>query len=127
MRLPSAQVIGTNIAHFRQQHRWSQRDLAKRIPVHQTMIARWEKGITTPRTESLQRLSEVLEVSFEELIATTPQSADSLQVTSDPEMNRLLGLIEGFEARDRDALKAFLEAIAMKNRVKAAVQGQQAV
>lgn len=41
--------------------------------------------------------------------------------TEDPELNRLIGLVNSFEPKDRDALKTFLEAIAMKNRMKAAL------
>ena len=87
------------------------------------MVARWETGQATPRKETLTKIAEALEITVEELITpeSAAQSEHTFRLTEDPELNRLLGLLNSFEAKDRDALKTFLEAIAMKNRMKAAL------
>lgn len=86
------------------------------------MVARWEAAGSTPRQATLVKIAEALEVTPEELV--TPRNAgqeNTHRFTDDPELNRLISLVKDFEVRDRDALKTFLEAISMKNRMKAAM------
>lgn len=124
MRLPSPEILGRNIARLRQQHRWSQRELAQKLDVHQTLVFRWEKGLANPKGETVLRLAEVLEANLDELISplepAQPEGAPA--VPEDHEVRRLLGLISTFEQEDRQALKIFIEALATKNRVKSALQ-----
>ena len=124
MRLPDPETLGRNITRLRKQHRWSQRDLAKKLNVHQTLIYRWEKGTGSPRAEMIPILAEVLEAAVNELTTTSePEKSTSTPLPfNDPELGRLVGLISSFEERDREALKIFIEAIATKNRVQAAMQ-----
>lgn len=121
MKVGDRKVIGANIASIRRQLLLSQRDLASRLHVHQTMVARWELGQAIPRRETLAKIAEALEVSVDDLIKGPELSVQALRLTEDPELNRLLSLINTFEVKDRDALKIFLEAIAMKNRMKQAL------
>ncbi|ODT73767.1 hypothetical protein ABS71_06590 [bacterium SCN 62-11] len=122
MKVPDRQALAANIAHFRHLQRWSQRDLAAALHVHQTMVARWEAGGSTPRRDTIAKIAEALEITPEELVTPRhPGQEAAHRFTEDPELNRLIGLVNSFEARDRDALKTFLEAIAMKNRMKAAM------
>lgn len=123
MKLPSSEVLGLSIARFRRMHNWSQRELAKKLDAHQTMVARWESGQSIPKEDTLKKLAEVLEISIAELLEEPgSDQLDDVRVSSDPELNRLLAQIDSFDPRDRDALKAFLEAIVTKNRVRAALQ-----
>ena len=124
MRLPSPEILGQNIARLRQQHRWSQRELAQKLDVHQTLVFRWEKGLANPKGETVLRLAEVLEANLDELISPQePGQPDGAPaVPEDHEVRRLLGLISTFEQEDRQALKIFIEALATKNRVKSALQ-----
>ena len=86
------------------------------------MVARWEAGGSTPRRDTIFKIAEALEITPEELVTPRhPGQESAHRFTEDPELNRLIGLVNGFEDRDRDALKTFLEAIAMKNRMKAAM------
>jgi transcriptional regulator with XRE-family HTH domain len=120
--MPSPEVLGRNIARLRQQHRWSQRELAKKLDIHQTLVFRWEKGLGNPKGETVLRLAEVLEASIDELISAGEAPATEPNQPEDLELKRLLGLISSFEAQDRNALKIFIEALATKNRVKSALQ-----
>jgi len=123
MEATDKKVIGANIAAFRRLKEMSQRELAAKLHVHQTMVARWELGQTLPRKETLKSIAEVLGVTLDELKARPDQESvtRALHLTEDPELNQLLGLLGSFDVRDRDALKTFLEAIAMKNRMKQAL------
>lgn len=122
MRMPSPEVLGRNIARLRQQHRWSQRELAEKLDVHQTLVFRWEKGLANPKGETVLRMAEVLEATIDELIAEEEASTPEANPLEDAELKRLLGLVSSFEDQDRNALKIFIEALATKNRVKSALQ-----
>ena len=122
MRLPSYETLGRNIARLRKQHRWSQRDLAQKLNVHQALIYRWEKGAGAPRAEMIPILAQILEAEIEELTCTPSENQSVAPVVQGPELERLTGLMSSFESKDREALKIFMEAIATKNRVQAAMQ-----
>ena len=123
MKVINSEVFGQNLLRLRSAHRWSQRDLAQRIHVHQTMIARWETGKTTPRGDTIEKLAQALEVKVHDLMASEEErEQNAATVVNDPELGQLLSMVNTFEVRDREALKTFLEAIVMKNRVKSAVQ-----
>ena len=68
-------------------------------------------------------LAEVLEAAVNELTSSEPETSQPTPLPfSDPDLGRLVSLISSFEERDREALKIFIEAIATKNRVHAAMQ-----
>ncbi len=46
----------------------SQKELADRCSVHQTAVSQWENERTYPDTESLMKLSEIFDVSVDELM-----------------------------------------------------------
>lgn len=59
--------IGARIAILRKSRGLSQKALAVMIGRHCTALSRWERGLVLPRADDLQRLSEVLGVSLEDL------------------------------------------------------------
>lgn len=61
-------MVGKNIKKARKEKELSQEQLAERLNVTRQAVSNWECGKTEPDIETLQRLSEVLEVSVEELI-----------------------------------------------------------
>jgi len=69
-------------------------------------------------------LAETLEAAVSELISSADPDKSQMATLpfDDPELGRLVNLISSFDERDRDALKLFIEAVATKNRVQAAMQ-----
>ena len=55
--------VGRRIKKAREERRWSQRELAERLPgkVDGPSVSRWERGITYPE-QYLQHLAQVFEV-----------------------------------------------------------------
>ena len=121
MRVAEPEIFARNLLRLRRSKQWSQKDLADKLNVHQTVIARWESGKTVPRGDSVERLAELFAVPITDLIADPAATAQNGSACADVELSRLFGHVNSFEHRDREALKAFLEAIIMKNRVKSAI------
>jgi transcriptional regulator with XRE-family HTH domain len=122
MESTEAQTLARNILKLRKGLQLTQRDLADAIGANQAMVARWESGQTEPRSTTLEKIAQVFQVSPEELRQPNLDLKRALQLTQDPELNRLLTEVPEFEDKDREALKIFLEAISFKNRMRNAFQ-----
>ena len=66
-------MIGENILFLRKSKSLSQESLAEQIGVSRQTVAKWENGESVPDLEMAERLSQVLDVSLDEL-ATAPFS-----------------------------------------------------
>ncbi len=62
-------MFGDNLKKFRQDKGFSQNDIAEKLFVTRQCVSKWEKGITQPDLQTLSQLSDLLEVSVDELIA----------------------------------------------------------
>ncbi len=56
------------LLELRKQKGWSQEELGNKLDVSRQTISKWELGTTTPELEKLVTLSEVFEVSIDELV-----------------------------------------------------------
>lgn len=61
-------MLNDNIKTLRKQKGYTQEELAARINVVRQTVSKWEKGLSVPDAEALQRLAEVLEVDVKELL-----------------------------------------------------------
>ncbi|MBQ9840446.1 MAG: helix-turn-helix transcriptional regulator [Erysipelotrichaceae bacterium] len=61
-------MLNHNIQTLRKNKGYTQEELAIRLHVVRQTISKWEKGISVPDAETLQRLADVLEVSVSELL-----------------------------------------------------------
>ena len=60
--------IGKLLKKLRHENKWSQQELADKIPISRESISKWEKGKNIPDYQSLIRLSEIFNVSIDELL-----------------------------------------------------------
>ena len=60
--------IGKFILKLRKEKGYSQNDLARMIPISRQAISKWERGVTIPDSSTLVRLSEIFEISINELL-----------------------------------------------------------
>ncbi len=61
-------MVGKNIAAFRTQMDMTQSELAEKLNVTRQAVSNWENGKTEPDIETLHKISDVLEITIEELI-----------------------------------------------------------
>ncbi len=81
--------LGTNIAGLRQRAGMSQDALAERLEVSRQSVSKWETDASVPELEKLVRLTEIFEVSLDELILAkpperAPERAEPAPVPSEP-------------------------------------------
>lgn len=61
-------MLQENIKAFRKDRRLTQEELAIRVNVVRQTVSKWEKGLSVPDADMLQKISEVLEVSVSQLL-----------------------------------------------------------
>ena len=61
-------MVASNIRKFREEKNFTQSDLADRLSVTRQAVSNWENGKTEPDIETLHKISDILEITVEELI-----------------------------------------------------------
>lgn len=61
-------MLGDNIKNLRKQKGFTQEELAIRLHVVRQTVSKWEKGLSVPDAEMLQRLADILEMDVKQLL-----------------------------------------------------------
>ena len=64
-------MIAENIKHFREEKKISQSELAEKLNVTRQAVSNWDCGKTEPDIETLHKISDIFEITIEELIYGT--------------------------------------------------------
>lgn len=112
--------LGERIRELRKERAWSQTELAEKIGSDARQISRYENERITPSVEALVKLAEVFEVSTDYLLLES--AARRLPVLpSNGLLERLQG-IEELSEEDKTSLLHILDALLVKNKVRALAQ-----
>lgn len=68
-------MINMNLKRLRQHHQFTQEQLAEKIDVSRQVIAKWEKGESTPDIHLCIKLAELYDVTIDNLINYNEQDA----------------------------------------------------
>lgn len=71
--------IGTFIKNMRIENNMSQNELAQLIPISRQAISKWERGVTMPDSSSMIRLSQIFELSIDELFLGEKKNDQNVQ------------------------------------------------
>ena len=119
MKNDLAVAFGKNLMRLRKLKDWTQRELAELVNIDHSMVARWENGKVLPRSATIQRLAEALEVPVDDLLtAFSDNTARYANGIDDPQLAELLSNVSVLETRDKEALKAVLEAMFVRYSLK---------
>lgn len=66
-------TIGESLKSLREQHGFTQEELAHRLHITRQAVSRWENGETEPNTESLKLISRLFNVSINTLLGAPRQ------------------------------------------------------
>ena len=74
-------MFNENLKTLRKQKGFTQEELAIRVSVVRQTVSKWEKGLSVPDADALQRIADVLDVGVNELLgADFTQNADNNDV-----------------------------------------------
>lgn len=92
-------MLNENIKNLRKSRGMTQEELAVRLNVVRQTVSKWEKGLSVPDAEMLQKIAEVLDTSVTELLDAKP--AEGIQM--DPIAQQLARLSEQMAIKNRRA------------------------
>lgn len=72
-------TLGNKITELRKEKGMTQLDLANKMNVTDKAVSKWERDLSCPDIHTMNRLSEVLEVSLEELMQITSKPTKSIE------------------------------------------------
>ncbi|EGL83865.1 helix-turn-helix domain protein [Caldalkalibacillus thermarum TA2.A1] len=61
-------TLAENIRYYREQHGWTQKELAQKINISRSVLSKWENGQLIPDLQAVIQLSELFEVSIDFLV-----------------------------------------------------------
>ena len=61
-------MLGTKLADLRKRHGYSQEALAEKMGVSRQAVSKWERGESTPDTDTLIELAKLYDASLDELV-----------------------------------------------------------
>lgn len=71
--------IAHNIKFFREKNEWTQRELAEKLSISRSVIAKWENNVVAPDISSLMKLSNIFDVSLDLIVGTYSFREDLLK------------------------------------------------
>lgn len=66
-------MLNDNIKNLRKERGMTQEEMAVRLNVVRQTVSKWEKGLSVPDAEMLQRIAEVLEVTVPRLLGAAEE------------------------------------------------------
>ena len=96
-------MLGENIKALRKAKGYSQETLAQQLNVVRQTISKWEKGLSVPDAEQLERIAELFEVPVAELLKTAAPVSEAEPVGMEEVVRQLAVLNEqlAHQARSR--------------------------
>ena len=112
-------AVGSRIKELRKSHAWTMKELAGRLGVRHTHLAKYEAGMHAPPLEKLAQLADLFGVSVDYLV--TGRQPDNRPIASLPLLERFRAL-ENVPRDDQTTVVNVIDAVIAKNRVASALQ-----
>ena len=80
-------ILSEKIITLRNQHHMSQGDLAERLNVSRQSVSKWETGASVPDLDKLIAMSELFQVSMDELVKESIEIGDRISKEEKPVEN----------------------------------------
>lgn len=69
--------LGSNLAELRKKNGYSQEALAEKLGISRQAVSKWERGESTPDTDTLIQLSELYGISLDSLVGNKQQKEEA--------------------------------------------------
>lgn len=109
--------IGERIKELRTAKKMTQTDLAKAVGLSYIQIGRYETKKSTPSSDVLQKLANVLDTTTDFLMLGSRDEIISAQL-SDKELLKQFKLVEKLNPEDKHLIKTFIDAFLTKRQIQ---------
>ncbi len=109
--------IGERIKELRTAKKMTQTDLAKAVGLSYIQIGRYETQKSTPSSDVLQKLAEVLDTTTDYLMLGDRDKIISAQL-SDNELLKQFKQVEKLNQEDKHLIKTFIDAFLTKRQIQ---------
>jgi transcriptional regulator with XRE-family HTH domain len=109
-------TLGQRIARLRRERGWTQDQLSEKVGVHSRHISRWETDRNRPSARTLERLAEIFEVSWDDLVRTSDQQPPEMLLEDD--LLQQFRELRELEEEDRNTIRNVIQAFLTKKRME---------
>jgi len=102
---------------LRQKKKLSQTELGKMVGLHFTHISRYERGLSQPSTNKLQKLAEAFGVTADYLIEGKINEVAQSKL-EDKDLLQMFKEIERFKDDDKIVIKKLIDAFIAKKKIQ---------
>lgn len=110
--------IGNVIAELRLERDLTQKELAAKVGVSQSYLARWESGKVMPRPRALRKVARALDIEPEELIEGERVELERTLGIQDSELLELFQEVQHLNNQELEALKTLLRGLLSRSRME---------
>ena len=110
------------LKEFRGARALSQVRLAQMLNVSPRVYNRWEKGVATPRLDTVVKLADILGVTLDELAGRQPPKEGELRVHN-PKLHILYREIDKLSDEDQQALAILLDSLVKRSQMDRVLAG----
>ena len=119
-------TFGQVIAILRKEKHFKQSELAQRLGVTQSMVAKWKGEQARPRQQTLQQLAQILGVSKEELLAYDSDPDITVAAQSKPAVLEIVQQLPHLADDQIEALRVIVRDMQMRSQMQSLFQRQKA-
>ena len=110
--------LNEKIKQLRKERNWSQGKLGQKIGLDARQVCRYEKGITKPSAETLQKLASAFDVPIDFLVTENEEESLKNFNIKDKDLLKYFQGIDKMGEEERKAVKFVLESVMMRNKMK---------
>lgn len=108
-------TITERIKLLRQEHNWTQAELAERLGIHQKQVSAYERGVNLPSTDILIKLAGVFDVTLDYLAFETKGVSGKFNI-QDRELLRRFEMVDTLSEPEKNLAKEILDLVILKHR-----------
>ena len=105
--------FGTRLADLRREHNLTQNDIADRLNISAQAVSKWENDLTSPDIDTLLKLSDIFNITVDELLGKKKQEPIYLPTEERKDINKMVLRIT-VDSNEGDKVRVNLPMAAVK-------------
>ena len=105
--------FGTRLADIRKEHNMTQNDIADRLNISAQAVSKWENDMTMPDIDTLVKLSDIFDMSLDELVGKQKSEPTLVPAEQRKDINKMVFRIR-VVSHDGDQVRVNLPMAAVK-------------